>query len=383
MTTEHDKALSKAKIQFMTKPDSAFFFTVCFSLKHAWDDTIPTAQTNGLEIRYNPDFFMSLNKNEQVGLLLHETLHVALLHMNRLRDKDQRKANIAADYVVNGIIKGAGFKLPEGALYDPVLSHDHTMEQVYDLLPDVTSIELPMDDLEEPGTGGGEESTGQDTQSAQQAAKELQEQVEEILVRAATQSKMMGDKPGSIPGEIQIFLDGLLKPKLPWRVILARYMRGLSKTDHSFRKPNRRYWPEYHMPSMHSEGLDHIAIAVDTSGSVTNEEFRQFISETTSIFRAGSPTKISFVQFDSSIKSVDVLRNLSDLQKIEFRGRGGTDVNPVIQWTKENKPHVMVIFTDGMFSNQSPDPGVPVVWIITNNKNYTAPYGKVINYKLE
>ena len=54
------KALDKAKVALMSKPDSVFFTTVCFSLKHVWDDSIPTAQTNGLEIRYNPEFFMQL-----------------------------------------------------------------------------------------------------------------------------------------------------------------------------------------------------------------------------------------------------------------------------------------------------------------------------------
>ena len=65
------QALNKAKIRLMSTPDSAFFTTVCFSLKHIWDESIPTAATNGKEIRFNPDFFMSLNTDEQVFLLLH------------------------------------------------------------------------------------------------------------------------------------------------------------------------------------------------------------------------------------------------------------------------------------------------------------------------
>ena len=101
---DHIKALDKAKIALMSKPDVAFFTTVCFSLKHIWNSDIPTACTDGTSIEYNPAFFLSLSEAERVFLLVHEAMHVALMHILRVKDKDRKKWDIAADYVINGML---------------------------------------------------------------------------------------------------------------------------------------------------------------------------------------------------------------------------------------------------------------------------------------
>ena len=84
LTAVAQQALNKAKIELMRRPDSVFFITVCFSLKHIWDSSIKTAATNGIDIKFNPGFFMSLTAEERLFLLLHETCHVAYQHMCRL-----------------------------------------------------------------------------------------------------------------------------------------------------------------------------------------------------------------------------------------------------------------------------------------------------------
>ena len=50
------KSLDKAKVTLMGKPDTIFFTTVLFGLKFRWNDAIPTARTNGIELEINPHF---------------------------------------------------------------------------------------------------------------------------------------------------------------------------------------------------------------------------------------------------------------------------------------------------------------------------------------
>jgi len=69
--------------------------------------------------------------------------------------------------------------------------------------------------------------------------------------------------------------------------------------------------------------------------------------------------------------------------RIDFRGRGGTAIDPVMEWGQKNKPDVLVVFTDGYFRPASFDPGVPVIWIIHDNPKWTAPFGKVIHYTIK
>lgn len=363
--SDHIAALTKAKIQLMSRPDSVFFATVCFSLKHIWDEKIPTACTNGKYIKFNPAFFMSLSLEERIFLLIHESMHVAYLHTARLTTRNSLKWNYAADYVINHQLIGRGFKMPKGGLHDPKYAGMST-EEVYDLLP--PDIQIPFD---------------MDLESGEGTDEDLTNEVQDILVRASVASKMGGDKPGTIPGEIQIFLDRLLSPKLPWNRILQKYLQTFSKTDYTFKKPNRRFFPKHHLPSLYGESLMDIAIAVDTSGSVSDSDFNRFVTEVHSILRMMKPEKITLVQFDTGIKSVTPIRNVQELMQCEFKGRGGTLISPVLEWANENKPQLLLIFSDGEFRFYDYETKVPLLWIIHDNSGFTAPKGKVIHYSLQ
>lgn len=364
---DHHQALSKAKIQLMARPDSAFFTTVAFSLKHVWDDKIATACTDGKEIRYSPKFFMSLTTEEQVFLLLHEAMHVAYLHMARLQGRDHHRWNHAADYVINQQLVERGFKMPSCGLLDPQYAGMST-EQVYDLLPQ----NLPPPPMEDLVHGDG----------SVQSQEALERDVQDILVRARIQSRMANDKPGTIPGDIEIFLDKLLNPKLPWNRLLLRYLKAFDKSDYTFKKPNRRFFPQHHLPSLWGESLCNLAIAVDTSGSVSDEEFGVFVSEVASILRMQKPEKITLIQFDTQIKSVTDIRNVQELMRCKFTGRGGTLINPVLDWANENHPQALLIFSDGGFNFYDTQAKSDTLWLIHNNERFTAPFGKVIHYSI-
>lgn len=363
---EEEKALSRAKIALMSKPDSAFFTSLCFSLKHKFSDEVPTAATNGKEILFSPNFFIALNPEERIFLLLHETMHCAYLHGVRTKalNLDPEKANVAADHVINLQLIERGFKMPIGGLADPKYA-GMNMEAIYKLLPE-ESKPAPWDDLKD---HEGDPS-------------ELKEDMKDILVRAAIQSKMANDKPGTIPKDIQIYLDRLLKPKLPWKTILRRYLQATIKTDYSWIKTNRRYQPEFILPTMHSEGLMDIAIAIDTSGSVSQKQFTQFMSEVHTILKFMKPTKITIVQFDTSIKAIDEVKNVQQMMKLKFQGRGGTRINEVISWANENKPKLLLVFSDGEFRVPEEKANVNTVWLIHNDPKWKAPWGKVIHYEM-
>lgn len=378
------KALDRAKVNLMSKPDTAFFINVCFSLKHIWDEAIPTAMTNGLELRLNPDFFMGLNEEERVFLLLHEVGHVIFLHCTpRMGSRDPKKWNVAGDYVINQMLVDRGYKMPNGGLYDKQYDGLST-EQVYDLLPNPESLNLPMADIQigdgspQDGDGKGEGGGGQGMTPA-----EIEEKITDILVRAALQSKLAGDKPGTIPGAVEIFLDRLLNPKLPWYTLLRRFLNDRIKDDYSWRKPNRRFFPEHYLPSLHSEGLSHIAFAVDTSGSVSDSDFLRFISEIHGVLSQFKPARMTLIQFDTKIKSIDEIRSADELMKVKFSGRGGTHIGEVLDWCEEEQPQALLVFTDGEFRQQTRNLRTPLVWLIHENPRFVGTMGKTIHYTMK
>lgn len=360
-----EKELNRAKVALMSKADSAFFTTILFNLKQQWHWDTPTASTNGKDIRINPDFFLSLNQDERVFLLIHEAMHVAYMHPLRLKDKDKRKWNIACDHYINLSLIERNFKMPKMGLADPQYKGLNP-DQIYPLLKDSENTPIDLDLLDPIGDIG-----------------ELEREVEDILVKAQIQSKMSGDKPGTIPGDIEIYLNKLLDPKLPWNRILYKYIQNLVKSDYSFKKPNRRYIPQYYLPSLYSKKLNNIAIAVDASSSVSDHEFKQFVSETHSILKSMRPDKINLVQFDTRLRSVNEVKSTRELMEVNFGGRGGTDIGELMEWANENKPQLLLVFTDGYFNFYSHQTKGNVIWLIHNNSEFTAPFGKVIHYEIE
>lgn len=374
-TLPHVKALERAKIALMTKPDTTFFCEIAFSLKYVWDENTSTAATDGVSMYINPEYFMKWSKEQQLGLILHESLHVAYMHMARKQQRNHYIYNIAADYVINLVIKERGFDLPEGGLYDPKYAGMNT-EQVYDLLIQEAK-ENPSSFLNQSNVPG----IGDDLlEPKDMTAGELEDHIQQTLIRASIRSQEQNDKPGTIPGDLEILINSLLKPKLPWNRILQKYLTKYVKSDYTWKKPNRRFFPDHYLPSMYSTALIDIAVAVDTSGSVSDEEFHRFVSEVASIFRMSKPTEITLIQFDTKIHSINKVKDFRELLTIKFKGRGGTDIQEVVEWTNTNKPQLLLVFTDGDFCFPKVSTKQNVLWLIHNNPKFKAQFGKAIHY---
>jgi predicted metal-dependent peptidase len=99
--------------------------------------------------------------------------------------------------------------------------------------------------------------------------------------------------------------------------------------------------------------------------------------------RMMKPKQILFGQFDTEIKSVEKINDLRDMSKIQFTGRGGTCIEPVIEWANKNKPQLLMVFSDGDFNFPEVQTKVPTIWLVYNNPNFTAPFGKVIHYEIQ
>lgn len=358
----------------MGKPDSVFFSTILFSLKFSWDDSIPTAMTNGKFLKFSPTFFTKLDKQEREFVLVHEAMHVAYMHMVRLNGRNPKKWNMATDFVINGQLKDQGWRMPEGGLYDPQYK-GMSAEQVYDALTDED-----VDDLSEGFSEDFEIVDGDSTEGSTLDGTAEQEIVD-IVMKAATQATM-AKQGGTIPADIKRQIDSILYPKLPWHIILERYMTALTPDDYSFKKFNRRYMPDFYFPTLRSESLDNVAVIVDASGSVSQKELTQFLSEISAIHSRLKPNKLTVVGFDTRINSVDEVSHFDDIyNKVDIKGGGGTLIEPVMEWINTNQPALSIIFTDGEFYNIPEETNNnQIIWAIYNNENFQIPFGKVIHY---
>lgn len=371
-------AMDKAKIRIMFERNVTFISTILFSLKASFNENlpIPTAATDGENLFLDPDFFMGLTEPARIGLLLHETWHVCFNHMFRGRDLDQKRYNAAADYLINLMIKDSGFELPPKGLYDKKY-RDMALMDIYD-------------DLEEEfkkNQNAPKYDNSQDIIYSPQGKPSPAEKVKQAkrahtLLKAKQRSQLAGDSPGSIPGDIERMLEELFNPKVPWTTQLQRYITGFIREGSSYRRPNRRYLPDFYLPSPYTQALTDVCVAIDTSGSVRAKEFKAFISEIHSIKETLQPEKLTVLDFDTEIKEEHVLEPFDDISHIKFHGGGGTQIQPVMNWARTKQPAVMIVFSDMYFDMQeSFNPGCPVLWISVNNTNHKhLVFGDVIDY---
>jgi predicted metal-dependent peptidase len=377
-----EQALKIAKITLMMGKATTCYTTVIFSLKQSLTEEIPTAATDGRELLINPNFFMGLPPNERLTLMAHEALHVLLDHMHRKGDRDHKIWNVAGDYVINGALKNAQYTPLSKWLYDAAYD-GKTTEQVYDII----IKKSPQQQQYILDQCSGDSPNGNDVNYPDQVDPKdavTQDEVTSIILRAVTQAKAMGQPAGTMPAEIDIELQRTLNPPLPWYIILQNYLTSFAKEDFTFRKPNKRFLPDYYLPTAHSEAVCNLAIAVDISSSVSDHEFNVFIGKIDEVKRTMNPKETTVISFNTKITRIQTLSEDDDaFKKLKFNGRGGTAVHEVMGWAEENKPSVLLIFTDGEFTQVEPkNKNIPIVWLIHNDPKWQTKWGRVIHYNV-
>ena len=289
---------TKSRSQLVLR--NPFFGTLALRLKPISDDSVPTACTNGQFIAFNPKWFLKLREEERVGLIAHEVMHVALMHMLRREERDAVKWNVAGDYVINNALLKSKFILPPTELIDPKYDNMST-EEIYALLPeDIKDGTGPGDilllDGDDPGGCGA--VIDHPSVSDGSASGKFEAEIEIAVQQAAEAAKAMG----KLPGHLQTLIEKALAPKVDWKMVLARFLRTNNKSDFTWIKPNRRFISRgLYLPSLHTPALEEIAVAVDTSGSVSEAELEQFTGEITSILHDTNPELIHFLQCDTKV----------------------------------------------------------------------------------
>lgn len=399
-TEELATALDAAKIQLISRPDSVFLTTILFSLRFNWSERTHTSQTNGVYLLVNPHYFMGLEPQHRVSFLAKAAYRVALQHPIRGRGKNYYTWKSATEYVVTALLKNQGFDVPESWNYDKDFQNltseeayelvikraqeaaaaaydeeddwfDHETGEVFSFDAVINLVDEANDDFDVPEEDDGVEWD------------EIESDTIDTIKRASILAEQASGW-GSVPGEVKIFLDNLLSPKLPWHKILANHMSDLAKVDYSYERPNRRYLPDYYLPTQNSEALTEITVAIDVSGSVGPGQIDQFISEVHTIHTKLKPTKTAVLGFNTEITTTTTIESAEDVINIELEGDGGTSIEPVMEYARENKPKALVVFTDGHFDfdYEMVPLDVPVYWIIEGNKSFETKRGKVIHFEV-
>lgn len=391
-----DKMLSKTKIKLFYKKGAVFLSSLFSNLTFEWDETIPTACTDGQNIRWNPHFFFRLDYETRVFVLAHELWHIAYQHPFRINGRDPQIANIVMDHIVNTkllkdgyTVSKLGFEICKDFKY-----HEWGFERAYEDFiknlppppppPPMGSPSGGTGNTPEPDGKGPKPSEGGLHSDVEGGDPKDEQSAMGNLIRAVTASKL-AKEAGVIPGEIEQIINEYLNPVLPWDILLQQWCNEMSRDDYSYRRPNRRFEDPL-LPSLWDEGrLQEMNWYVDVSGSITDFMIKRFFSEMVYVHTTFLPYKINIIQFDTRITKVTELTDDEDFKELKITGRGGTSLHPVHDHIVKTNPSAAIIFSD-MECNGMNDPNIPILWCIfcENGKtpssySWKPTFGQVIN----
>lgn len=432
-----DKAQSLSKISkdlMLKEPYYGFFLIM---LNKVWRSNLPTAGVSKHNINYqlaiNEEFWNSLTDMHKMGLLKHELLHIAFGHLTSFSSFSNKKlANVAMDMEINQYIdrswlpgtdltsdefnqlkEAVKAELKEatenGATQEELKAIANKLPPRGVMLEDYADLKLDkkagcryyydqllrlQDEKDKNGTTGNQamddlldsieqgdvpdHSTWEEFDGMTDAEKKLiEKQVQKILQDAKEQTVK---KRGNVPGEIEglIVVEEITKPKFDWRGYIRRFTGVSTKvfTKKIRRKENRRYEDN---PGLKIKMRQHMLLAIDTSGSVSDTELKEFMNEIHHIYKQG--VDITVIQCDTSIRSIEPYKGKNE---IKVFGRGGTEFDPVLDYYNANlkKYTSLVYFTDGECYT-SVKPKSKVLWVLSerSHMNEDLP-GQVIKLEL-
>lgn len=364
--------------------DHPFFGTLALFADLRVTNDVPTAATDGKALFFNPEFVEAQDSPALCGLVAHELLHAALMHGMRRRERDPRLWNIAADIVVNGMVrKDTAYALPKGGVENPKLAH-LSVEEIYEQL-NSGKLKVPSIDLLDvlapaPGDAGadGAGEGGSDGGSLGQVqAEALQRHWRAALQQAGAVARRINKGFGSQGLDGARDFESATNPSLSWRELLWQFMVS---TPYDFGGFDRRFiHRKLYLEDVVGESVD-VAICIDTSGSIAGKELGEFLGEIQGILDAYPQIRGHLFFADAALYGPHEFSR--DTAIPEARGGGGTAFEPFFDWVRQQDgtPPLSIYFTDGYGSFPTVAPDAPVMWVVLSGGLETPnfPFGNVV-----
>lgn len=363
----------------------AFFAKLIMSMKKDFNFPHPTCgvsvKSTGFTLHINGNMFNSISHKERVAILEHECLHVLHAHMLRFKQfgtQDHGLANIACDVAINQYIQG----LPETIkmtvdgkeIEGKPVTYQMLLKEMPDLLPKMNAEYYFSKFKEEQKKAEDYQLTDNHDEwketdlTPEQEEKLVKQHVKAILETCSDQEKSVVDKS---------IIDELYKSDVNWKAQLRSFFANSEETftETTRKKRNRRYG--IIQPGNKNESKLTLGIAVDTSGSISEDQLKLFFGEIERIYNENTMV-LHVMEADTRIQNCyKYKKNL----KIEAKGRGGTMYNPAFEKAKELKVDAFIYFGDMDSADQPIKPKFATLWAIVGNQQPPANFGKKIYIK--
>lgn len=358
-----------------------------------------TTATDARTLYYNPDYVDALTIEELEFVLAHEALHCALGHFARRQHRVRHRWDVACDLAINPLLAGEGLKPPPAALMidafagmsaeeiypclDEQDEQETLDEHLYDDSGDAGGGERERDPDAEPssqGSAGGEAGQGGGGARPPPPSAAVRERLAEQWRQHMAGAAQTARDAGQLSGTMARLVNHRLQPTLPWRALLAQYLRSCGRDDFSYLRPSRRDGDAI-LPSLHSAQIDVVAV-IDSSGSISDGELRAFLGELDAI-KGQASARVTLHACDREMAAAGpwVSEPWETLTLPEdLGGGGGTDLTPPFAWIEREglRPDLLIYFTDAEGLIPKLAPPYPVLWVVQGSG--AVPWGDRIQY---
>lgn len=369
-----NELFTKIRVDFLFA--HPFLSVLALSLPHRFEQNQKyPITTDGKSISLDEQKLSSMGTDEVKYLYAHVLLHVALKHSKRQKLRDAALWNSACDIVINLVLskfKNIG-KAPDGE--QPVEKFEKLIaEEVYEKLKSESEGEGEQKDIEESDYSSDDDGGDGD-------------ELDALLVQALS----MARADAAISEGFLLEIGEIIKPDIRFDDVLKEYLCvSLFEKKESFERPNRRYIHQgIYMPGFTrpNEFLN-LYIAIDSSMSVGEEEYKRFLGAASSVSQSFSEYKITVIPFDSKINEKLIVRLSGsepfdeELFKIP-KTDGGTDIECVYEFVEKDDEltdgATLAVLTDGYFT-ASRNPTIDTVFLVSERKNLSRfeEYGKTV-----
>lgn len=334
---------------------------------------VPTAAVDFRgNMYYNPEWIGDLVKSEVQGVIAHELLHIVLEGKKRRRGRKSRKWNVAQDIIINHIVTKDGMELPDvpyipdsnGELHIDGHVHidditEETFESVYE------KIESPELEIFADGHIYDPDSDAADIEEIPEEMKEID--WEEATVKASHHARQKGEEPLGAGERVSKGEAG----DIDYTELIQKTLSSLVPRNFTYRTPHKTsHTLKYYRPNIEYDSSVNVAVALDTSGSITDKNLEDFLAEIAKIVSQYRIIDLTVIQHDAEVHDVSEYSNPNEqeFETIDVKGRGGTDHVPVFEEIEDMNESfdALISLTDGYTRIPEEHPGYPVIWVLNN-----------------
>ncbi len=390
-----------------------FFAYIALQIKFEASEKVLKMTTNGVRIRYNPEWVKVCPFLKVVATIAHEILHIISMHHLRMKDREHERFNDAADYAINPLLQESGLELDNGLLN--LEYNGKSAEEIYEILEQQEQEEEQQDQEDQHNENGegdsnehnqsgeasedtNESSPGEDPNTSNSSCDasdkgtsdgevepapddipevEQERMIEQMIEEASQQAEMAG----TMTNGLRELVRAIKEPKQDWEELLQKFVAEAAANDYDWEVPDLQYLQNgIYIPSLHSLSIGNIIFAIDKSCSINTEVLKVFLSEIREAAQLFSDP-VTVILCDTKVQLPVLEVDAEDIEDIEVIGRGGTRFSPVFDYIEENDltPKALIYLTDGECWETLTEPEYPVLWAKYGRYDYKPQFGELIN----